>query len=44
MPEIGYAPTNKYLPPRARKTCAPPAELPAAEGGFLGWLDRLLGG
>ena len=45
MPEAGYAPTNKYLPPRA----APdrddaPVALAAAEpeGGFLGWVDRLL--
>ena len=50
MPEMGYRPTNKYLPPRPRKTCAKdtaaaprlaPAEA-AAPGGLLGWLDRLL--
>jgi Fe-S-cluster-containing dehydrogenase component len=46
MPELGYAPTNKYLPPRARGACAAPAaDMPdAAPGGFLGWLDRLLAG
>jgi hypothetical protein len=44
MPEMGYAPTNKYLPPRTRKKSVPQAELPEAAGGFLGWLDRLLGG
>ncbi len=45
MPEAGYAPTNKYLPPRAApEPEATPEQLPAAssEGGFLGWVDRLL--
>ena len=51
MPEMGYAPTNKYLPPRPHKHgagagCGAPAQLaPAAAtpaGGLLGWLDRLL--
>ena len=50
MEELGYAPTNKYLPPRPRQqtqgcTGAParlaPAQ-PTAAGGLLGWLDRLL--
>ena len=52
MPEMGYAPTNKYLPPRPRRTAAPgfgaPAELetvaPTTNGGFLAWVDRLLSG
>jgi Fe-S-cluster-containing dehydrogenase component len=48
MPEMGYRPTNKYLPPRPPKvgqaaTGAPAALEPVApSGGFLGWLDRLL--
>ena len=42
MPELGCRPTNKYLPPRPKKTASPEAELPTAEGGFLGWVDRLL--
>jgi Fe-S-cluster-containing dehydrogenase component len=43
MPEMGYRPTNKYLPPRHHMAMAAPAELaPAPEGGFLGWIDRLL--
>ena len=48
MPELGYRPTNKYLPPRPRKaapgcTGAPEALEPkAARGGFLAWLDRVL--
>jgi Fe-S-cluster-containing dehydrogenase component len=48
MPEMGYGPTNKYLPPRPRMTEAgatgAPAALEAAapEGGFLGWLDAVL--
>jgi Fe-S-cluster-containing dehydrogenase component len=45
MPELGYRPTNKYLPPRSRAEAAveAPALVPvAAEGGFLGWVDRML--
>ena len=47
MPEMGYRPTNKYLPPRSRQDAeeaidAPLALTPRAEGGFLGWLDRAL--
>jgi Fe-S-cluster-containing dehydrogenase component len=46
MPEMGYRPTNKYLPPRPRGGCGnaePKALEPvAAEGGFLGWVDKML--
>ncbi|RWM09449.1 MAG: 4Fe-4S dicluster domain-containing protein [Mesorhizobium sp.] len=47
MPELGYKPTNKYLPPRAHtersaKVDAPALEPIKAEGGFLGWIDRML--
>jgi len=43
MPEAGYRPTNKYLPPRARDARAEVKELePIAAGGFLGWVDRML--
>lgn len=47
MPEMGYAPTNKYLPPRPRKqdSNGSQASSPAASTdakGLLGWLDRLL--
>ena len=47
MPELGYRPTNKYLPPRPGKRCAADtgasmlADAPA-EGTFLAWLDKLL--
>jgi sulfite dehydrogenase (quinone) subunit SoeB len=50
MPEMGYRPTNQYLPPRPRQTAeghlGAPAVLDTAapEGGFLGWLDRVLSG
>ncbi len=53
MPEMGYSPTNKYLPPRPRKTTAgctgaPAPELapaiPAGSSGLLGWIDRILSG
>ena len=44
MPEMGYKPTNKYLPPR--KPAAPVATAPAAQTGatssLLRWLDRAL--
>jgi Fe-S-cluster-containing dehydrogenase component len=45
MPELGYAPVNRYLPPRAPAPGGP--AVPALEdadpaGGFLGWVDRLL--
>jgi Fe-S-cluster-containing dehydrogenase component len=48
MPELGYRPTNKYLPPRPRKVepgylGAPDAlEAVQPKGGFLAWLDRVL--
>jgi Fe-S-cluster-containing dehydrogenase component len=46
MPEMGYRPTNKYLPPRSRAegaASAVPALVPvAAEVGFLGWVDKML--
>jgi Fe-S-cluster-containing dehydrogenase component len=44
MPELGYRPVNKYLPPRPRAK-ATSQELPrleAAPGGLLGWIDRML--
>jgi len=45
MPELGYAPTNKYLPPRPRQRCADAATasaVPEALPPVLRWLDRLL--
>jgi hypothetical protein len=48
MPDMGYRPTNKYLPPRPRRDGSSQQEtlqaLPDAtpEGGFLAWLDRAL--
>jgi hypothetical protein len=50
MPEMGYKPTNKYLPPRPQRTKAAGlgavAQLqsipPDPGGGLLGWVDRLL--
>jgi Fe-S-cluster-containing dehydrogenase component len=47
MPELGYAPTNKYLPPRPRRaagedTDAHPLDPAEPRGGFLAWLDRML--
>jgi hypothetical protein len=44
MPELGYKPVNKYLPPRERPRYAAPAE-PAVESvanPFLRWIDRAL--
>ncbi len=49
MPEMGYKPTNKYLPPRPRRNDAAksgmPSELPATPGSdnpILRWVDRAL--
>ena len=42
MPELGYAPVNRYLPPRARPVAPVAAEPEVAAGGILGWLDRVL--
>ncbi|MEM7169461.1 MAG: 4Fe-4S dicluster domain-containing protein [Pseudomonadota bacterium] len=49
MPEMGYRPTNKYLPPRPRRDsygkqggANGPLESADPKGGFLGWVDRLL--
>jgi Fe-S-cluster-containing dehydrogenase component len=47
MPELGYRPVNKYLPPR--RSPSPPAPLaamaeaaPAGDNRLLRWVDRLL--
>jgi Fe-S-cluster-containing dehydrogenase component len=50
LPEMGYKPVNKYLPPRQRgnAVAAPSASAPAESGGntvvdeFFRWADRLL--
>ncbi len=48
MPELGYKPVNKYLPPRPGKaapgcTGAPASLEPmATASGFLHWMDRVL--
>ena len=42
MPELGYRPTNRYLPPRKPAAARPNTALEPAPGGFFGWLDRLL--
>ena len=46
MPELGYKPVNKYLPPRERRIekAAPTRAKEEREemGGFLRWVDRML--
>jgi hypothetical protein len=50
MPELGYRPVNKYLPPRARTVSAAAGPTPAADKPLdpaalppvLRWLDRVL--
>jgi len=49
MPEMGYKPTNKYLPPRAARNSAEnsgwPSELevsPGADQPLLRWVDKFL--
>ena len=43
MPELGYKPTNKYLPPReaASRHAALPEDK-SKPSGVLKWLDRVL--
>ena len=49
MPELGYAPVNRYLPPRPRRDGTTAAKAPAAEpidtvqmSPLLRWVDRVL--
>ena len=47
MPELGYRPTNKYLPPRPRADTDPlkapeASRAPEPENRLLRWLDRAL--
>jgi Fe-S-cluster-containing dehydrogenase component len=50
MPELGYKPVNKYLPPRSGKTSADATGAPDrlepvagdTPGAFLRWVDRVL--
>ena len=48
MPELGYRPVNKYLPPRKQRAVAAPVAAAAAvpepggEGRLWRWVDRLL--
>jgi hypothetical protein len=49
MPELGYRPVNKYLPPRRQpnapvvaRTAAAPETAPAGDNRLLRWVDRLL--
>jgi Fe-S-cluster-containing dehydrogenase component len=50
LPELGYRPVNKYLPPRRAKAAAEPLALATlgasqpetAGNGLLRWVDRLL--
>jgi Fe-S-cluster-containing dehydrogenase component len=45
MPELGYKPVNRYLPPRPRPEAAQtvPLEPKGTDAtGVLGWIDRLL--
>jgi Fe-S-cluster-containing dehydrogenase component len=49
MPELGYRPVNKYLPPRRQRNAAAPAAaampvqpVPAGDNRLWRWVDRLL--
>ena len=51
MPELGYRPTNKYLPPRAKRApgteiASPPSATAAGDDGaaarLFSWIDRML--
>src|SRR5262249_6027492 len=54
LPELGYRPVNKYLPPRPRRRAPPgrgaaPQPEPIGQGdgslvdSFFAWVDRVLG-
>ncbi len=45
LPELGYAPVNRYLPPRPRRSGEAPQEVvaePSTAGGIGAWLNRLI--
>ena len=48
LPQMGYKPVNKYLPPRPRRDrqASAPSSIEAESGltldGFFGWVDRML--
>jgi Fe-S-cluster-containing dehydrogenase component len=46
LPDMGYKPTNKYLPPRARRDTAMVEALPRSDGSAMeklfAWADRLM--
>jgi Fe-S-cluster-containing dehydrogenase component len=48
LPQLGYQPVNRYLPPRQRRAAASSEPLQDAAGGadvgqrLLRWVDRLL--
>jgi len=45
MPEMGYKPTNKYLPPRPRTDCSQTKQLdidPEISNPLIRWADRFL--
>ena len=46
MPEMGYRPVSKYLPPRSVRASLAPLERndPGTGNPFLQWIDRLLSG
>ncbi|MBL8906994.1 MAG: 4Fe-4S dicluster domain-containing protein [Rhizobiales bacterium] len=48
MPDMGYKPVNKYLPPRARRETGPQMETPKETGSAIEslfrWADKVLGG
>jgi hypothetical protein len=46
MPEMGYRPVSKYLPPRSMRSTRASDESPehksTAANGLLQWIDRVL--
>jgi Fe-S-cluster-containing dehydrogenase component len=48
LPDMGYKPVNKYLPPRARRETGPQMEIPKETGSAIEslfrWADKVLGG
>jgi hypothetical protein len=43
MPELGYAPTNKYLPPRAAPQVPTHAmSTSSSVAGIKGWINKMI--
>ena len=42
MPELGYQPTNKYLPPRKRQQVESAQTQPSGDSTLRGWINKMI--